>query len=85
MFREVCLYIFILVSQLQRQCNTKGLGTSHFFLLNKIFFLRLSAESFFLFLIFKESEGVKFSYLSGIDDPLAPCFSDDFENSTSFP
>lgn len=49
------------------------------------FFFWLSTESFILFLIFKDSEGAKFSYLSGIDDPLAPCFSDVFENPTSFP
>lgn len=85
MFCEVSLYVFILVSLLQRQCNTKGLGTSNFFFLYKIFFLRLRAGSFILFLIFKESERVKFSYLGAIDDPLAPCFSDDFENPTSFP
>ena len=70
---KVCLlFVLILVSQLQRQHSTKGLGTSEYFLLNKIFLLGLRAESVCLLMIFKESKGVKLSYVSGIDDLLAP-------------
>lgn len=82
--KSVCMYSFWCLCY-KGSVIQKDLGPPNFFFLYKIFFLKLRAESFILFPIFKESEGVKFSYLSGIDDPLAPFFSDDFENPTSFP
>lgn len=82
--KSVCTYSFWCLSY-KGSVIQKDLGPQIFSLQQDFFFLRLSAESFILLLIFKESEGVKFSYLSGIDDPLALCFSDDFENPTSFP
>lgn len=82
--KSVCTYSFWCLSY-NGSVLQKDLGHPNFFYSSTRFFFWLSTESFILFLIFKESEGAKFSYLSGIDDPLAPCFSDVFENPTSFP